>query len=346
MGAVKVSREPVGELLGAEQAGRLDDRAVAVYPLGLHRVEPGTLDGQGAREDLRTALLLLDAAIVRTHASAHPLGCVPGGVIPAHKPHAPARLPQPGGVPRQELLCDGAHRSATDKAHPHPLVLLHLAEQHASIGQSLWVGIGLGHRLLDEAQRPSGSIRPGAQVRTSQPTPPGLIGTSQRPARVPLGQSAQAVTLPFFRTYRGSGLLIPCLARIQLLPSRSKVWRMVSPLTRRATTPSATLTSAATASVQRLVDLPQSRGSRGSRGLRCRGASTHSTCSRPKTKCVRLAREERVCTHVSPTALRAYSTSIEHGLVVAAALLGDTRRPLATSAGHQDHARPSTLPRH
>ena len=54
--------------------------------------------------------------------------------------------------------------------------------------------------------------------------------------------------------------MIHCLARRQRTPRRWSVARIVSPLTRVAVSPSAKLTSAAKASVQRLVWCPKARG--------------------------------------------------------------------------------------
>jgi hypothetical protein len=45
------------------------------------------------------------------------------------------------------------------------------------------------------------------------------------------GPAQQSVTGSVFPWYNGSGLVIQCLARFQLMPSRCKVWRIVSMLT-------------------------------------------------------------------------------------------------------------------
>src|SRR5262249_49007635 len=64
----------------------------------------------------------------------------------------------------------------------------------------------------------------------------------------------------FFRAYSGSGLVIQRLARCQRIPKRSKVARIVSPLTRAAVSPRSKLTAAAHSRVQRLVACPKVRG--------------------------------------------------------------------------------------
>src|SRR5262245_15541315 len=259
MGATKVSTNPVSDLLSAEQPSRLDDGALAMDPLGLNRVEPGTLDRQIARQDPHAVPLLLDLSVLCTDPSAHAFTHMPGGVVPDQPPHPHTGFLQPRTAPAQELLGDGADRPALDETQPDLLRLSDLAQQHAVTGQRLGIGIVLGFLLLNQAQRAVRGVRPGMQVRAGQATPPRLIGEAQRPVWMPLCKSDQAVTLPFFRAYPGSGLVIQCLARSQLMPSRSKVVRMVSPLTRVATMPSATLTWAAKSNVQTLVGLPKSR---------------------------------------------------------------------------------------
>src|SRR5262245_24048441 len=70
----------------------------------------------------------------------------------------------------------------------------------------------------------------------------------------PAGAASHAV---FFRAYVGSGLVSQCLARFQATPNRRRASQMVSALTSRGVSPWAKLTSAASASVQRLVGWPK-----------------------------------------------------------------------------------------
>src|SRR5258708_18677165 len=285
MGAVEVSTDPVSDLLGAEQPCWLDDGTLAMHTLGLNRVEPRTFDRQVAGHDPHALPLLLDCSVVGADPGADPFADMPGGVIPDQHPHAGACRMQSGAAPRQELLGDGAHRLAIDEAQPHALLLAPLAQQHAIAGQRLRVGIGLGKLLLDQAQGAIGGVCPAVQLGASQPAPPGLIGEAQHPIGLLSRQSNQAVALPFFRAYAGSGLVIQCLARSQLIPSRSSACRMVSPLTRRATIPWATLTSAATSSFHTLV------GSANARGQRCKTAPSRSPCSAPLPRRLPLRRD-------------------------------------------------------
>jgi len=105
---------------------------------------------------------------------------------------------------------------------------------------------------------------------------------AQRPIRVLIGRLHQAVALPFFRRFSGSGLVIHCLVRFQPTPRRLSVWRNVSSLTQVGLTPWATLTSAAQANVHRLPGLPNSRGLRCNRARNCSARSPANACGRTR----------------------------------------------------------------
>src|SRR5260370_10686164 len=87
MRAAMIGAHAVGHLLSAEQAGRLDDGALGMDPLGFDRVEPRTLDGQIARQDAHALSLLLHRAGMRADPGADRLTYVPGGVVPDQRPH-------------------------------------------------------------------------------------------------------------------------------------------------------------------------------------------------------------------------------------------------------------------
>jgi hypothetical protein len=93
-----------------------------------------------------------------------------------------------------------------------------------------------------------------------QAAPPHLIHKTQRPVRVVESATDQAVSGPFLRAYGGSGLLIHCLARVQLTPKRAKVARIVSPVTNAGVSHWPKLTLAASSRVQRLVGFSKQRG--------------------------------------------------------------------------------------
>jgi hypothetical protein len=145
-------------------------------------------------------------------------------------------------------------------------------------------------------------VHPTVQLRLGQATPPGLIGEPQRPVGVLPCHCDQAVTLPFFRAFPGSGLVIQCLPRSQPMPNRSRVWQMVCPLTWVCTIPSATLTSSAKASVQMLVGLWKSRG------LRCKSAQPLGLCG-TEGQPGAMGTRGLLLRQVSPDALKACSAS-------------------------------------
>src|SRR5438552_18765764 len=97
-------------------------------------------------------------------------------------------------------------------------------------------------------------------VRLGQPTPPDFVAKPQDPRRLGHGALDQLVGPFFFRAYAGSGLVIQWLARFQATRKRRRAKLMVSSLTRRGVRPWAKLTSAASASVHRLVGLLNVRG--------------------------------------------------------------------------------------
>src|SRR5947209_9054346 len=78
---VVVLMDSLFDLFGAQLPIRLDDRPLAVQPLGLDRVQPGRLDRQGADPNL-AAPFPLHPPVVGTDPAAHPLADVPGRVVP------------------------------------------------------------------------------------------------------------------------------------------------------------------------------------------------------------------------------------------------------------------------
>ena len=195
---------------------------------------------------------LLDDAVVRADPSTHRFAHVPGGVIPDQRQDRDAQRRQFGAAPLQELGGDGADWASLDKAQPDRFVLAGTAYEQAIAGQRFGIGIGFGDRLFHQAQRAI-LLGPSMEVRLRQAAPPDLVGEAQRPVRLRCRQRDQAVAAPFFRAYAGSGLVIHCLARFQPMPSRLRVRRTVSPLTRVLVSPCTQLTSAANSSVHTLV---------------------------------------------------------------------------------------------
>ena len=75
---VVVLMDSLFDLFGAQLPIRLDDRPLAVQPLGLDRVQPGRLDRQGADPNLAAALAL-HLPVVRPDPAPDPLADVPQG---------------------------------------------------------------------------------------------------------------------------------------------------------------------------------------------------------------------------------------------------------------------------
>jgi hypothetical protein len=88
-----------------------------------------------------------------------------------------------------------------------------------------------------------------------------LVLETHSPLWMALGEPDQPVSSPFLREYCGSGLSIQRLARSHRTPRRSKVARMVSPLSSLSVIPSSKLTSAAIRRVHKLLSLPYFLGS-------------------------------------------------------------------------------------
>src|SRR5262245_58622674 len=126
-------------------------------------------------------------------------------------------------------------------------------------------------------------------VGLGQAAPPDFIAKPQSPRRLGFGTLDQLVAPFFFRAYAGSGLVIQCLARFHDTRKRRRATRMASSLTSRGVSPSAKLTSAASASVQRLVGLPNVRG------LWCNNARRASQTPGVKIAAVVCGRDERGC---------------------------------------------------
>jgi hypothetical protein len=131
-------------------------------------------------------------------------------------------------------------------------------------------------------------------VGLGQATPPDGIAPPQRPRRRGQSPLDQPVAPFFFRASAGSGLVSHCLARCHDTRKRRRATRMVASLTSRGVRPWAKRTAAASASVHRLVGLPQVRGLWGNRVRRA------SQVPASKMVDVVCGREERGCSTVSP----------------------------------------------
>src|SRR5829696_5288956 len=250
--------DPLGQLVGTEHSIGLDHLALAVYPLGLYRIEPRALFGQKAAYDPHARAALFDLTVVRSDPPSHFSAYVPACVVPDQHPNSLAERFELLGAPRKEASSYPAHRASIDKAQPR---LIERRQVKPVAGDGFGIRVVFLDRLLDEAQRLS--LRaPAMQRGQSQPTPPSLVTETHCPGvGMIVCHPHQPVAPPFFLWYSGSGLVIQRLARSQRTPNRARVARTVSPVIRSLVSPSSKLTSAAISKVQRLLCLPNLRGS-------------------------------------------------------------------------------------
>src|SRR5215211_5730192 len=254
MQTVKDRAYSLGQLVSCEQPLGLYNLALAMNPVGLHRVEPRTLLGQKAAYDPHSRAAVFDLTVVRGNPPSYLFRDVPGSVLPDQNPYPLACRLELLAAPRKEAGSYPAHGAAIHKAQPHLLELRHI-EPVAGDGLRSFAGVVFGDRLLHQAQGLS-SIAPTAQSRSGQPAEPGLVQETYDPLGEALGEANQPVAPPFFLWYSGSGLVIQRLARSQRTPILSKVARMVSPVIRLFVSPSSKLTSAAISSVHKVLSLP------------------------------------------------------------------------------------------
>ncbi len=226
-----ISTHTLGQLFGSKQAIRFDDMAFAVHPFGLNGVEPGALRWQEKWQDMDTFPRLLDLLVVLANPGANGLTLMPGGVIPNQEPVRLPLLEQTLATPIQELGGDRAHRASADKAQPHLFALGFiwgaLLPQHAIAGQGFGIWIAFLEGLFDQTDRML-RVLPGVHARQSKATPPDFISKADSPGWLVAGPGDQPITGVFFRRYCGSGLLIQCLARFQLVLSRLRARRTLS----------------------------------------------------------------------------------------------------------------------
>src|SRR6266516_8113088 len=303
--ASKVGTDPFSQLASGKQAIEFDYVTLGMHPFGFNGIEPGTLGGQQERQNPNALACLLDLLVVLANPGANGLALVPGGIIPDQEPVGLALLEQALTAPVQELSGESAHRSSRDKAQPHlvPLRILWgpLLPQNAITGQRFGVGISLLPGLFDEADWVI-QVLPSVHARQGKAAPPDLIQEADGPGRLAAGPGNQAVASVFFCRYCGSGLVIQCLARFQLVFKRLRARRTLSSETSQGMIPCSKLTWAASSKVQVLRSWPKSCGLRGSRSL-----SRSAPCSLKAVRS-RWGREDPSCRTTSPEALNEWIT--------------------------------------
>ena len=305
IGTSKVGTDPFSQLLSGQQAIVLNHVAFAMHAFGLNRIEPGALRGQQERQNANLFARLLDLLVVLANTVANGLTLVPGGIIPDQEPVVLALLEQALAAPVQELYRDRADGASSDEAQPHLVSLRllwdYLVPQDPIAGQRLGIGIPFLPGLLHQAHGMA-LILPGVQARQGKATPPHLVEEASGPVRLATGPSNQAVASVFFSRYWGSGLVIQCLARFQLVLRRLRARRTLSLDTSVAMSPCSKLTWAASANVHTPRSLPKSRG------LWCKRSLRRSAPSSEKVVRSRWGREEPSCSTASPQALKPWIT--------------------------------------
>src|SRR5215216_2760747 len=146
----------LSQLVSCEQSVRLDNLALTMDPLGLHRVEPRALFGQKAAYDPHSLATVFGLTVVRSDPLSDLFGDVPGSVVPDQHPNLLARRSKLLTAPRKEASGYGAHGPPIHEAHPHLLELWHI---EPVAGDGLRVGVVLGDRLFDEARGSPASLQ-------------------------------------------------------------------------------------------------------------------------------------------------------------------------------------------
>src|SRR6266700_3735550 len=144
--------------------------------------------------------------------------------------------------------------------------------------------------------------QPGLDLGQRKATPPDFIAKADGPTRLLAGPSNQAVPRVFFCWYNGSGLVIQCLARFQLVFKRPSARRTLSSEMGVAMMPCSKLTWAANSKVHSPRSLPKSRG------LRCNRSLRRTSPSSEKLLWSRWGREEPSCSTESPVVLNSWIT--------------------------------------
>src|SRR5947209_10061277 len=327
---VKVSTNPLGQLASREQLIGFNNGALAMHPFGFDGIEPGTLRREQKGQDADAFALVLDLLVMLAYPGAHDQALMPGGIVPDQQPGSFSLCLQLTTTPVQKLGGDIADRTTGDKAQRHlvanRIIWRALLPQDSITGQGFGIRIPFVPGVFDQAYWLI-LTRPRLQARQRKATPPDFVEKANSPLSLHTGPSNQAVPGDFFSVYWGSGLVIQCLARFQLIFNRKSVWRMVSALTWMLVQPSSTHTSATNSKVHRPVGLPKSRG------LRCKSALNVSASTSARAVRKRCGRREPACSASGPFWLKAWMAlrTVCSSQLRALAMLG-TRSPRAEAS--------------
>ena len=316
---------PICKLVSSQKTVGLYHFPLAVYPFGFDGIEPRALLRKKAAYDPHSTPTLLDAAVVRTEPASEFTGDMPGSVV---QMSSQTFLPRAWSFwAHQERNCvvmELTGLPSTNLNHVSPSSGGWIPSSRRELG----LGIIVSDRPLDEAKRLA-LLGPAAQGGQSQPAPPALVQETHSPGGLGTGRSHfhQSVAPSFFLSYNGSGEVIHRLALSHLTPRRrAKVTRIVSPETRLCVSPSRKATSAAIASVHRLLSYPNSLGER------CR--NSRNRLALLSSKAARVRFEEPASKAPSPRLLKAWMAFLtvwEPHPKLAAILGGDSPRELARS---------------
>jgi hypothetical protein len=186
-----VITNPLLELLCCELTIRLNDGTLAMHPVRLNRIEPGTFGWQLADEDTDLASVL-GLAIVLADPATDFGAEVPRSIVPDQQPRLLAFRLQAFTAPSQKLSRDGRDGTAFNKAQPH---LVEVGTQQAITSQRLGIRVALIGHELNQAQWLVGA--PGVQARLGKTRPPNFIHVAQNPLRMRLRQADQPIAALF-----------------------------------------------------------------------------------------------------------------------------------------------------
>ncbi len=220
--------DSICKLVSCEQPFGLGHLSLAMHPLRLYWIEPWTLLGKQAGHYAHSVAMVLDLPVVSCNPTMDELALVPTGIVPDQKQSLPAHRLKPLAAPLKKLRGYGAHRTAVDEPQPS---LPQLRQEESIAGEGFRVGI-VSFRLFFDQRHWLPRFSPRVQARSLEAAPPGLVLETKSPRRMAFGEACQALESPFLLSYSGSGLSIHRLAFSQRTPTRLRVARMVSPVTR------------------------------------------------------------------------------------------------------------------
>src|SRR2546426_4433842 len=116
IGTAKMGTHTLSQLLSRKQPVGFNDGPLAMDPLRLNGVEPGTFGRQKEREDADTLALGFHLGIVFAYPSANDLAPMPGSIVPNEQPGSLPLLCQALTAPVEKLGRNVADWASADKA--------------------------------------------------------------------------------------------------------------------------------------------------------------------------------------------------------------------------------------